>query len=37
MHLVEFLKGLQPRDSESLQGAVEVEYRLACSGELYNR
>jgi hypothetical protein len=27
----------QPRDSESLQGAVEVEYRLACSGELYNR
>jgi hypothetical protein len=37
MHLVEFLKGLQPRHSESLQGAVEVEYRLACSGELYNR
>jgi len=33
MHLVEFLKDLQPPDSES----VEVEYRLACSGELYNR
>ncbi len=33
MHLVEFLRGSQPPDSES----VEVEYRLACSGELYNR
>ena len=37
MHLIEFLKGLQPGDNESLQEAVEVEYRLACSGELYNR
>jgi hypothetical protein len=30
MYLVEFLKGLIPRD-------IEVEYRLACSGELYRR
>src|SRR5215831_17917274 len=37
MHLVEYLKGLRPPDGEFAQEAVEVEYRLACSGELYDR
>jgi hypothetical protein len=46
MHLVEYLKALQRPGEDSPfakstislpQIAVEVEYRLACSGELYNR
>jgi hypothetical protein len=37
MHLVEYLKGPRPPDGEFAEEAVEVEYRLACSGELYNR
>ena len=34
MHVLEFLKTLQ---SNSMREPVEVEYRLACSGELYDR
>jgi hypothetical protein len=37
MHLVEYLKGVQRADSGSTREMVEVEYRLACSGELYDR
>src|SRR5271165_6575425 len=35
MYVLRFLK--ERSEGERSAGAVEVEYRLACSGELYNR
>lgn len=37
MHVLEFLKRSQEPGANSASKAVEVEYRFACSGELYNR
>jgi hypothetical protein len=37
VYVLEYLKTARDPGSNSTREAVEVEYRLACSGELYNR
>lgn len=37
MHVLKFLRMRQPSHADSVSDEVEIEYRIACSGELYNR